>query len=155
MAFQIHALPESQFTELFALSDEELAQHSACRVVVDAKPGVPCRVSLADAEVGETAILLNYEHQPNDSPYRAAHAIFVRAGVRQARLQVDEVPQVLIERLLSVRAFDKAHQMIDADVTDPPELAGRIEGMFGNPNVSYLHLHYAKRGCFAASVTRA
>ena len=78
MSFQIHALPAEPFQELFTLSDQELAGVRASRMIADARPGYPCRVSLADAEPGETVILVNYEHQAADSPYRSAHAIFVR-----------------------------------------------------------------------------
>ena len=154
MSFQIHALPESPFVDLFSIPDSELAKRSARRMVVDANPGFPCRVSLADAEVGETVILVNFEHQPNDTPYRSTHAIFVREGVEQVVMEPGEVPEVLRIRLLSVRAFDKAHQMIDADVVDGQELKGTIERLFENPNIAYVHLHNARPGCFSASVTR-
>lgn len=154
MSFQIHALPESLFADLFSIPDSELAKRSARRVVVEANPGFPCRVSLADAEVGETVILVNFEHQPNDTPYRSTHAIFVREGVEQAVVEPEEVPEVLRIRLLSVRAFDEAHQIIDADVVDGQELRDTVERLFENPNIAYLHLHNAKPGCFAASVTR-
>ena len=68
MSFQIQALPSAQFEPLFALSDSELTKVRAARMIVDSKPGYPCRVSLADAEIGETVILLNFEHQSADSP---------------------------------------------------------------------------------------
>jgi hypothetical protein len=84
MSFQIHALPVETFKPLFGMSEQELARINAARIVVDEKPGYPCRVSLADAEVGETVILLNHEHQPAESPYRASHAIFVREHAGQA-----------------------------------------------------------------------
>jgi hypothetical protein len=58
-----------------------------------AKPGFPCRVSLANAEVGEELILVNFEHQPSNTPYHAAHAIFVREGVKQARPAAGEMPR--------------------------------------------------------------
>jgi hypothetical protein len=48
------------FTPLFDLSDEELLAMGARRVRVEEKPGTPCRVSLVDAEVGETALLLPF-----------------------------------------------------------------------------------------------
>ncbi len=154
MPFQIHGLPESLFAGLFPLSEAELAQRSAQRFIVDTNPGFPCRVSLADAAVGETVILVNYEHQPNDTPYRSTHAIFVRESARQAMLEPGEVPEVLVNRLLSVRAFDKAHLMIDADMSDHLVLADTIEHMLENPHTAYLHIHNAKRGCFAAGATR-
>lgn len=155
MSFQIHALPAARFEPLFALPDHELAKRRATRMVADHKPGFPCRVSLADAEVGETVLLLNFEHQPADSPYRAAHAIFVRQGAEQAFPAVGEVPEVLASRLISIRAFDHRHYMTGADVVDGIRLAEAIPPFLDDPAVAYLHLHNARPGCYAARVTRA
>jgi hypothetical protein len=154
MSFQIHALPAERFQNLFKMSGQELAGVQATRMVVDAKSGYPCRVSIADAEVGETVLLVNYEHQPAESPYRSSHAIFVREHAGQAFPQRGEVPEALSTRLISVRAFDDRHYMVNADVVDGTELGKVIPTMFGDPTVAYLHLHYARPGCFAAQVTR-
>lgn len=155
MSFQIHSLPAEDFADMFALSDAELAEQNACRQIVQSKPGTPCRVSMADAEVGEIVILLNYEHQPARSPYKATHAIFVREAAPQAQLAVGEVPEVLRSRVISLRLFDSNHMMIDADVLQGEGLADAITAAFEKDQVSYAHLHNAKPGCFAATVTRA
>jgi hypothetical protein len=155
MSFRISALPTARFKPLFALSDEELAARGAKRLIVDKCPGFPCRVSLVDAQVGEVVLLTNYEHQTASSPYRAAHAIFVRENAHEARPKVDEVPQVLRSRLLSVRGFDEEGMMIDADVVDGREIEPAIERLLANARISYLHLHNAKPGCYAARVDRA
>jgi hypothetical protein len=155
MPFQIHALPSAQFETLFTLSDRELADARASSIVVDAKPGYPCRVSLADAEIGETVVLVNFKHQAADSPYQATHAIFVRENAKQALPEVGAVPEALESRLMSIRAFDEKHFMIDADVVEGLGLRKVIPAMFENPKIAYLHLHNAKPGCFAARVTRA
>jgi len=44
--------------------------------------------------------------------------------------------------------------MLEADVIDGKELAGLIDRYFANEDVSYLHAHFARRGCFAAQITR-
>jgi hypothetical protein len=155
MSFRIHALPAAPFAPLFLLSDDELRRHLAVRCVVDREPGFPCRVSLCDAAVGETVLLVHYEHQPAGTPYRAGHAIYVREGALEARPAVGEVPEVLARRLLSVRAFDADGMMRDADVVDGRALAPAIERLFGDERVAYLHLHNAKPGCYAARVERA
>ena len=154
MPFQIHALPAEPFQALFSLSDQELAEVWASRMIAEAKPGYPCRVSLADAEPGETVILVNYEHQAAHSPYRSAHAIFVRENAGQAFPERGEVPEVLKTRLISARAFNENHYMVNAEVVDGLHLHELIIGMFRDPAIAYLHLHHAKQGCFAASVTR-
>jgi len=155
MSFQIHALPYEPFAALFKLSDADLAQAGATRMVVDTKRGSPCRVSLTDAEPGETVVLVNFEHQPANSPYRASHAIFIRENAEQAFPRTGEVPEVLSSRLISVRAFDERHYMIAADVVEGSKLGEAIPAVLENPEVAYLHLHNAKPGCFAASATRA
>lgn len=155
MTFQIRALPYAPFRALFDMTDTDLAAVGARRMTVDVKPGYPCRVSLRDAEIGETVILTNYVHQPEDTPYRASHAIFIWEGAPQAKPEPGEIPEVLSSRLISLRVFDEAHMMIAADVLDGTRLAEAMGQHFDNPNAAYIHLHNAKPGCFAASVTRA
>ena len=155
MNFQIKALPETEFASFFEMTDAELAEHQACRQIVNSKPGTPCRVSLADAEIGETVILLNYAHQPEESPYQATHAIFVREGAKQATIAMNEVPEVIRSRLISMRLFNNKHMMVDADVVTGDTLSEMISKAFENTEIDYIHLHNAKPGCFAASVERA
>jgi len=53
--------------------------------------------------------------------FRAAHAIFVREGAENTYNRVDEVPEVMRTRLLSLRAYDADGMMLDADVVDDAE----------------------------------
>lgn len=154
MPFQIHALEAQQFAPLFALSDAELFERSARRVTVDANPGFPCRVSLTDAALGETVILLNFNHLTGATPYAASHAIHVREGAVQAKPQRGEVPLVLSRRLLSVRGFGADQMMIAADVIEGAELAARLPIMFADPAIMFVDIHNARQGCFAARATR-
>jgi hypothetical protein len=155
MSFQIKGLPAETFTPLFKLTDTELAARAAVRLTADRHPGFPCRVSLCEARAGETLILLNYEHLSVASPFRSRHAIFVRENAVEAQLEIDEVPEILRTRLLSLRAFDDAGMMIDADAMQGCGLAVAIDRMFDSHRVKYLHVHNAKPGCFAARVERA
>ena len=58
-------------------------------------------------------------------------------------------------RILSLRAFDSSGLMVDADLADGRELEVAIERLFANPAATYIHAHYAKRGCYAARIDRA
>lgn len=155
MSFRITGLSPEPFRHLFGRSGAELQRHGAQRYVVDSPTGFPDRIELRDCAPGETVLLLNYMHQPADTPYRASHAIFVREGATAAYDAVDAVPAVLRSRLLSLRAFDAAHCMIDADVIDGVDLGSAMHRLLGDRRVSYVHAHYAKRGCFAARIERA
>jgi hypothetical protein len=154
MSFQIHALSAEQFEPLFSMTDEALAEINARRKTVDTKPGYPCRVSLVDAEPGETVILTNYLHQSANSPFQSSHAIYVRENVSQAFPEAGSVPEFFNNRLVSVRGFDKNHHIVDADMVEGEGLSENITKMMGSPQVEYLHLHNAKLGCYIAWVTR-
>ncbi len=155
MPFHIRALSASLFAPLARLSDEALAEHGALRQRVTSKPGFPCRVSLADAEIGEDVLLVNYMHQPAASPYRASHAIYVRPGAVEAEPGVGEVPDVLRSRTLSLRAFDAAGIMVDADLVEGRAIEALAERMMTDVRVATIHAHFARRGCYAARIDRA
>ncbi|OGT83529.1 MAG: hypothetical protein A3H91_11995 [Gammaproteobacteria bacterium RIFCSPLOWO2_02_FULL_61_13] len=155
ISFQVVAVPYDRFAPLFALSDPELVAQGARRMTVQEKPGYPCRASLADAEIGETVILLPFAHHDVSSPYRASGPIFIRKDAVTARPAVDEVPEMLRHRLLSIRAYDESATMIDADVVPGIELEGVIRRLFANERVRYLHIHNARPGCFNCRVVRA
>lgn len=155
MSYIVTGLPLEDFRPLFGLSDTDLAERGILRYVADAPVGYPCRITLEDAQVGDTLLLLNYEHLPADTPYRSRHAIFVNEGATQTRQAVDEIPGCLAVRpTIALRAYDAGHMMLDAAVVPGAELEPLIARMLDNPKVDYLHAHNAGRGCFAARIDR-
>ena len=116
MSFQVVALPETEFQALYGLRDDELARRGVRAVTALSESAYPCRVSLRDANIGARMFLLNYEHQPANSPYRSTHAIYVQDGAANAAVAINTVPDVLRTRLLSIRAFDSDGMIVDADV---------------------------------------
>ncbi len=155
MNFRIQGLPPGLFTPLFGQPDEALRRSGAERIVVAQSPGYPDRITLDDVPVGQTVLLLNHVHQPEDTPFRASHAIYVRERAPAAFDAVNVVPPALQRRLIALRAFDHRHHMIDADIAPGADLPALIRRMLADPAAGYLHAHYAKWGCFAARVDRA
>jgi hypothetical protein len=152
--FRIVGLSAAQFAPFFSLEEKELAARGARRMRVDAKPGFPCRVTLADAEISETVILLPFVHHDVDSPYRASGPIFVRENASDVDLDVGEIPKVVSSRIMSVRAFDKNAMMLDGSVVRGSEIGAHIEKLFADEKVAYLHLHNAGAGCYSCKVER-
>jgi hypothetical protein len=155
MKFRVEGLEPGLFAHLIGRSDEELAAHGVRRHLVVAKPGFPDRIEVRDLEIGETALLLNYEHQPSDTPYRSRHAIFVGEQSTRRLDLLDELPEAFIVRPMSLRAFDADDEMVDADLAEGAALREVIGRFLDNPDVAYIHAHYAKRGCYAARIVRA
>jgi hypothetical protein len=155
MDFRITGLPVAQFAPLFGLPESGLSAQGVIRCIADHDPGFPCRVSLRDTPVGEPVLLLNYEHLSVSGPYRSRHAIYVREYAVESRPPVNQVPDVLRIRVMSVRAFDNGGMMLDADVVEGTRVDQLISRYLDNPQVDYLHLHNARQGCFAARAERA
>ncbi|QPQ55245.1 DUF1203 domain-containing protein [Allosphingosinicella flava] len=153
--YRISGLPLADFQPLFGLDEAALKERGAIRMVADKKPGFPCRVTLRDAEPGETLILVNYEHQGAATPFRSRHAVFAREKANTETVFENEVPPLLYVRLLSVRAFNEEGMMVDADCIEGSELEPLIQRMFADPDIAYLHVHSAKPGCFVARIDRA
>lgn len=153
MPFTVTGLSPQPFVPLFGLSEEELAERRARRVVVDG-PGFPERIEMRDAEPGETLLLVNFEHQAADTPYRSAHAVYVREGATETWTG-NHLPEVMRKRLLSLRGFTADGTMVDADVAEGRDAEPVIERLFANDGVDYIHAHYAKPGCYAARIDRA
>ena len=155
MSFKITGLPVDEFRPLFGLPQAELDRRGIVRMTADAPIGFPCRVTLRDADVGQTLLLLNYEHQAADTPYRSRHAIFVNEAAQDAAVFVDEIPPCLAVRpTISLRAFDRSGMMTSAELVPGDALAPAIERMLAAPAAAYLHAHNAGRGCFAARIDR-
>jgi hypothetical protein len=154
MTFRITGLNSRDFQHLFGLSDEALARHHAKRYVADEKPGFPCRVTLEDAEPGESLLLLSYHHHTAATAYAGHGPIFVRERHARTAEWIDEVPDQIQGRLISLRAYDADGMMIDADVVDGKALKPLIERFLANADANYLHAHFARRGCYAARIER-
>ena len=154
MNYTLRGLEPALFEPLFQLDEEALAARGMRWMDVDEPVGFPCRISLEDAPVGERVLLLPFVHQDSRSAYRASGPIFVRPGVREARQVVGELPPYLTRRLLSVRAYDAKDDMVDADVVDGVVAAPLIERYLARDEVAYLHLHFARRGCYACRADR-
>jgi hypothetical protein len=121
----------------------------AVRVVADEPHSYPCRRCLRDAEVGDTMLLFAYDPFLGESPYSGRGPIYVHE--RDCEPFVGPaVPRQLRRRLLSIRAYDDRHMLVDADVVDGTELDTVAERMLGV--ASYLHVHNARPGCFAARI---
>ncbi|WP_158912786.1 DUF1203 domain-containing protein [Caulobacter sp. S45] len=155
MAYRVRGLDPDQFAHLFGLSDEGLAKLGARRRLVADGEGIPDRIGVRELQGGETAILLNYVHQPADTPYRASHAIFIAEGAGAPCDLVDAIPDQMQGKMISIRAFGANHELASADLAVGAELPPIIARFFDNPDVAYLQAHYARPGCYAARIERA
>lgn len=155
MRFTVSGLSVQPFQPLFALDDAALASRNIRRVTADSDRGFPCRISLQDAVVGESLLLLPYRHHDADGPYRASGPIFVREAATVTAVFDNEVPPFLSRRLLSLRAYDMDGWMHAADVVEGVDADACLRRMFADERIARIHIHNARPGCYACRVDRA
>lgn len=154
MTYRITGLDAAKFSRLFTLSDGGIVEHQAIRRVADAKPDFACRIGLREVGIGEELILLHYEHQPMRSPYQPGHAIYVGRSSAETYDRINEIPESLMLRRVSLRAFNSAHFIVDACLAEPSTLESSLKNLLGKKDVTYIHAHYAKFSCYAARIER-
>jgi Protein of unknown function (DUF1203) len=153
--FKIKALSNNQFADLFSLNELELKKKGVIRMIVDVNPGFPCRISLQDATIGEEVLLLPFQHHKTTSAYQSTGPIFIQKNAIEAILGLNEIPTMLLHRLLSLRCYNKEGIMINATVVEGEVLSETLQELFTNNEIAYVHIHNAKPGCFNCVAERA
>lgn len=154
MTYMLSGLPRASFAPYFAMSDAELAQAGALRVVAQADRGFPCRIGLRDAMLGERLILLHHISHDVPGPFRTAYAIYVSEEGEQAAPSFDALPGCLDSRPLSLRGFAGDGMLVTAVLTQPSEGDMAIRLLFADTRIAYIMAHFAAYGCFAATIER-
>ncbi len=155
MTYIVRGLSAKPFLHLYGLSEKELAGFGVTRLFVDTCPGFPDRIEMCEIAVGAHVLLLNHVSMALNTPYRAAHAIFIREGAVDAYEARNEVPAVMFDRLLSLRAFDAKGMMVDAVLAKGDDIEAATLRFFANPEVKTIHAHNAARGCYSGEIVRS
>lgn len=155
MTYVIRGLERRPFADLLALDAHRLAARGAERVVASGKPGFPCRVTLRDAEPGQTLVLVSYTHQDAATPYGARGPIYVGVDTGDTARYDHTLPPVMQTRPQSLRAYDAAGFMVEADVADGADaVESLIERLLARADTAYVHAHFARQGCYVARIDR-
>jgi hypothetical protein len=155
MDYVIKGLSAEPYRHLYGKTDEELKTFGVKRYIADKNPGYPDRIEMRDAEVGESLLLINHVSMEKETPYKASHAIFVREGAEHPYESRNQIPAVMFNRILSLRAFDANGMMVDAAVAQGEEIQNVVECFLDNDQVSYIDAHNAVRGCYSGKIDRA
>ena len=118
------------------LSDKVLCLQNIMRKTVDAKPGSPCRITLQDAEPGETVLPLSYQSHDVPAPCALRSAVYVREAAAQAAAYRDELPPVFADRPVALRLFNQDAMLVGADMSFNPGVKGKIEAAFARLEIA-------------------
>ncbi len=152
--FQVQGFQSPMSTaELMALNADEASPGVQAQAVkVETANGYPCRVTLEDAQPGETVWLIQHCHHRANTPYRASGPVFIRADRPAMRMPQNQLPEFLTHRLLSVRFYDDDGMLRAADVLAGDSLAQKLREWPGDHSARLVHVHNAAYGCFLCKI---
>lgn len=149
MTYRIAGLDPAAFADTDAL-----IAAGAVRRIADRANAFPCRVTLEDAQPGDSMILVNFVSADVETPFRASHAIFVREGAVDAAHYRDRTPPLIERRTTSLRAFDSEGMIREAVLAAPGEADMRLRTLLDDDAIDHVDIHTASWGCFLARAER-
>jgi hypothetical protein len=150
MTYRIAGLDPAAFADT-----EALIAAGAVRRIADSANAFPCRVTLEDAQPGDSLILVNHVSADVETPFRASHAIFVREGAAGAAQYRDRMPPLVDRRTTSLRAFDSEGMIREAVLAAPGEADMHLRALLDDDAIDHVDIHTASWGCFLARAERS
>jgi hypothetical protein len=120
-------------------------------------PGAPCRVCLREAAAGDAMLLASYGLPRPLGIYWTPSPIFLHDEACEPYAREGHVPDVVRSRLVSLRSYDKDHQVLYdlGVVTEGSEVDEPLARSLADPRTAYVNIHTAKPGCLLCIVERA
>ena len=116
----------------------------------------PCRHCLADAQIGTTMLLGSYHFGRPHGVYWTPSPIFLHAEPCEHFEHADTVPEIVRNRLVSVRAYDGDDMCIYelGDVCEGTDVERLLDRALADRRTDYVNIHTARPGCFLCRADR-
>lgn len=118
--------------------------------------GYPCRHCLKETLGGEEVLLGSYDLSRPRGIYWTPSPMFIHARECPRYGGVDHIPDIVRNRLVSLRAYDAADAVIYdlGDVVDGRSADTVLTRCFTDDRCNYINIHTARPGCLLCVVTR-
>jgi hypothetical protein len=118
--------------------------------------GYPCRHCLREANPGQEVLLASYHLPRPRGLYWSASPIFLHGAACHRYELVDEVPEIVRNRLVSVRAYGADDMVIYdlGDVANGAEVDGLLQRCLDDARTAYVNVHTARPGCLLCTIER-
>ena len=152
--FQCLAIPTA-IAENFRATNRDENANLLRHMIADAPTGYPCRHCLKMASPGETLLLGSYNLPRPQGIYASSSPIFVHATACPRFTTPNTLPPVITQAaLLSVRAYDQAHQCFYdlGEVAPGAAIEPALYRALAHPKLSFINIHSARPGCLVATI---
>jgi hypothetical protein len=155
--FQCIAIP-TETAERFRRTGTDDNGNAVRRMTATEGGGFPCRHCLRLGAPGEAMLLGSYNLPRPLGIYWTTSPVFVHAEPCPRAEAVNEVPPVIrLNTLVSVRAYDGAHQCLyDLGHVGPgQDVDAALDRALGDVRTAFVSVHTARPGCMLAQFERA
>lgn len=116
----------------------------------------PCRHCLRDIPAGAGMLVLAYKPFDGTHPYAEVGPIFLCADdcPRGGGRDLPEVLTTSPDYLVKGYSADDRIVYGTGVISPTPELEARLDAIFANPDVAYIHVRSARNNCYQARVDR-
>ena len=119
-------------------------------------PGNPCRHCLRNIPEGAEMLVLAHKPFEGTHPYAEVGPIFLCAQdcPRGGGTDMPEIFTTSPDYLIKGYSADDRIVYGTGAITPTPEIADRLDAIFADPQVAYIHLRSARNNCYQARVDR-
>lgn len=118
--------------------------------------GTPCRHCLKHIPKGQDMLILAYKPFDGSHPYAEIGPIFLCADACE-RGGGDDLPEIFTTSPdFLVKGYSANERIVygTGGVTPTAEMQSKIDAIFADPDVAYIHVRSARNNCYQARVDR-
>lgn len=119
--------------------------------------GLPCRHCLENLTIGTPYFVMSYKPFQSRQPYAETGPIFLHAEPCERAAETDALPAILDSAQYIVRGYCAEERIVygSGGVVAIVDVPARIEQLFADDGIAFIHIRSAANNCFACRVDRA
>ena len=123
---------------------------------VDEAGGSPCRHCLLECEPGQAVLLGSYNLERPRGIYWTPSPIFIHEQDCRRYSGQDELPEIVVSRFVSLRAYDRNDRIIYelGEALEGREAKAAVAHSIQDARTTYINIHTAKPGCLLCRIER-
>ena len=139
-------IPSSYVQQMRTSMQDETGHNLVPRVL---KHRALCRHCLSDGSLELPQILFSYRpFRENANPYAETGPVFVHEHCEAYANDSVFPPDIRTRKFLTVRAYSSRQWMLSGHLVEGEKAEEKVEELFKNPEVAFVHINDASTGCF-------
>ncbi|MGB7243057.1 MAG: DUF1203 domain-containing protein [Sulfitobacter sp.] len=127
------------------------------RMVSDG-PGNPCRHCLQNIPEGSDMLVLAHRPFQDLHPYAETGPIFICADACTRHDDASTLPPIITTSAsYLIKGYSNQDRIVygTGNIVTPAEMTAKVDDIYADPGVAYIHIRSARNNCYLARINRA